>query len=73
MEEPETEPRYVFQDPVSFSSFGNALEYQGDINLVDEGARVFSLTAEDLDFLFDLKGVVSELSLALERAEKLTG
>jgi hypothetical protein len=62
------QPRYVFQDTVSFSHFGNAIEYQGEANLEDEGARVFSLGALDLECLFDLGGVVAELSQALDRA-----
>jgi hypothetical protein len=69
-DEPPNRPRYVFQDTVSFSHFGNAIDYQGETNLEDEGARVFSLTVEDLECLFDLKGVVAELSQALDRAEK---
>jgi hypothetical protein len=69
-DEPSGQPRYAFQDTVSFSHFGNAIEYQGDTNLEDEGAHVFSLTVEDLECLFDLRGVVAELSLALDRAGK---
>ena len=67
-DEPPGQPRYAFQDTVSFSHFGNAIEYQGDMSLEDEGARVFSLTAEDLECLFDLRGAVAELSQALDRA-----
>lgn len=62
--------RYAFQDTVSFAHFGNAIEYQGETNLEDEGARVFSLAVEDLECLFDLRGLVAELSLALDRAGK---
>jgi hypothetical protein len=69
-DEPPGQPRYVFQDTVSFAHFGNAIEYQGETSLEDEGARVFSLTVEDLECLFDLRGVVAELSHALDRAEK---
>jgi len=65
------QPRYVFQDTVSFSHFGNAIEYQGETNLEDEGARVFSLSFEDLECLFDLRGAVAELSQALVRAGEL--
>jgi len=70
LDEPPGQPRYVFQDTVSFAHFGNAIEYRGETNLEDEGARVFSLGAEDLDCLFDLRGVVAELSEALDRAGK---
>jgi hypothetical protein len=69
-DEPPGQPRYVFQDTVSFAHFGNAIEYQGETSLEDEGACVFSLTVEDLECLFDLRGVVAELSHALDRAEK---
>lgn len=68
LEEPPGQRRYIFQDTVSFAHFGNAIEYQGETNLEDEGARVFSLSSEDLECLFDLKGVVAELSQALDRA-----
>ena len=68
LDEPDDQPRYAFQDTVSYSHFGSAIEYQGDANLVDEGAHIFSLTLEDLNCLFDLQGVVTELSQALDRA-----
>jgi len=70
-DEPQGQSRYAFQDRVSFSHFGNAIEYKGDANLVDEGAHVYSLTAEDLNSVFDLRGVVAELSQALDRSTGL--
>jgi hypothetical protein len=69
-DEPPGQTRYAFQDYVSFSHFGNAIDYQGKANLENEGARVFSLTAEDLECLFELRGVVAELNQALDRAGK---
>jgi hypothetical protein len=73
LDESDERPRYVFQDPASFSHYGNAAEYKGDIDLAEDGARIFSLNAEDLDFLFDLKGLVAELSQTLQRAEAQPG
>jgi hypothetical protein len=69
-DDPPGQSRYAFQDTVSFAHFGNAIEYQGETNLEDEGARVFSLGVEDLECLFDLRGLVAELSQALDRAGK---
>jgi hypothetical protein len=70
LDEPPGQHRYVFQDAVSFAHFGNAIEYQGETNLEEEGARVFSLGIDDLESLFDLRGVVEELSQALARSGK---
>lgn len=69
--EPPDEPRFVFQDTVSFSRFGSAVGYKGDANLADEDARVYSLTLKDLEYVYDLGGVVEELTLALKRAREL--
>ena len=65
------QPWYVFQDPISYAQFGNAVNYKGDADLVEEGACVFSVTIEDLDSIFDLSGVVQELNGALVRARGL--
>jgi hypothetical protein len=64
-------PRFAFQDTVSFSRFGSAIEYQGAENLADEGACVYSFTLADLESIFDLSGVVGELTQALERVHQL--
>jgi hypothetical protein len=65
------QPRFVFQDTVSFWRFGSATDYKGTANLADEGACVYSFTLGDLESIFDLSGVVEELSQALERAREI--
>jgi hypothetical protein len=65
------QPRFVFQDTVSFSRFGSLVDYKGSANLEDEGAYVYSFTLADLEGIFDLSGAVAELGKALERARAL--
>jgi hypothetical protein len=69
--EPPDKPQFVFQDTVSFSRFGSAVDYKGGANLTDEDARVYSLTPEDLEYVYDLSGVVEELTQALKRAREI--
>jgi hypothetical protein len=65
------EPQFVFQDPVSFSRFGSAADYNGSANLVDEGACVYSMALRDLEDIFDLNGVVQALGQALTRSRAI--
>jgi hypothetical protein len=69
--EPDDGPRFVFQDTISFGRFGSAVDYKGGENLADEGACVYSFTLADLESIFDLNGVVGELTQALERVRQL--
>ena len=61
-------PVYAFQDPVSFSRFGNAAAYKGPANLSDEGARTYAFTAAEVSELVDLPGAAEALNDAVERA-----
>ena len=65
----EAETHYCFQDTVSFSRFGDAIQYKGPANLADEGASIHSLTARQLSTdVFTLEGVIAEMQAARTRA-----
>jgi hypothetical protein len=64
----EAEPRYCFQDTVSFSRFGDATQYKGPANLANEGAFIRSLTARQLSSdVFTLEGIIAEMHAAEAR------
>jgi hypothetical protein len=62
------EPMYTFQDTVSFSRFGSAVDYEGPASLSEEGAFTYSFTAAQVNALVDLAGAAEALNDAVERA-----
>lgn len=57
---------FCFQDTVSFVRFGFCTEYKGD-----EDVTAIFLPESDLDSIYNLDGIVSELLMAKNRADEL--
>ena len=62
---------YAFQDTTSYSRFGSVVNYQGPANLSEEGAVVYSFSAEEVGDLADLDGVVEAVRESQERKRAL--
>lgn len=62
------EPVYTFQDTVSFSRSGSAVDDRSPANLSEQGARTYSFTVAQLNTLVNLVGAAEALNDAVERS-----